>query len=182
MLRKAYIFVHLRLEYGIHMMKRTFKLFLIFSVLSSLVSAQDLKVYKPGADAAAEISEAVSKAGREGKHVFLQIGGNWCVWCLRFNELVTENDTLSNQLSTNYVVVHVNHSKENKNEEVLASLGYPQRFGFPVFVVLDGKGNRIHTQNSAYLESGKGHNPTKVLEFLNNWSPPAIDPRSYISK
>src|SRR5690606_26821717 len=181
-LRKAYIFVRLHLEYSIHMMKRIFQLFFILSVLISLVSAQDVKVYNPGANAAAEIRQAISKAGREDKHVFLQIGGNWCVWCLRFNELVTKNDTLSNKLKTNYVVVHVNHSKENKNEEVLASLGYPQRFGFPVFVILDGKGNRIHTQNSAYLESGKGHSSVKVLEFLNNWSPLAIDPRSYISK
>lgn len=170
------------LSMRIYMMKKNFLLFFILSILSSLVSAQEVKVYKPGADAAAEIREAVSKAGREGKHVFLQIGGNWCVWCLRFNELVTKNDTLSNKVKTNYVVVHVNHSKENKNEEVLASLGYPQRFGFPVFVILDGKGNRIHTQNSAYLESGNGHSTEKVLEFLSNWSPLAIDPRSYISK
>ncbi|PRY53783.1 thioredoxin-related protein [Arcticibacter pallidicorallinus] len=182
MLRKAYIFVRLHLEYSIHMIKRIFQLFFILSVLISLVSAQDVKVYNPGANAAAEIRQAISKAGQEGKHVFLQIGGNWCVWCLRFNELVIKNDTLSNKLKTNYVVVHVNHSKENKNEEVLASLGYPQRFGFPVFVILDGKGNLIHTQNSAYLESGKGHSSAKVLEFLNNWSPLAIDPRSYISK
>lgn len=163
-------------------MKKTFLLFLVLSGLSSLVSAQDVKIYNPRADAAAEIRQAVSKAGREGKHVFLQIGGNWCVWCLRFNELVTKNDTLSTKMKSDYVVLHVNYSKENKNEEVLASLGYPQRFGFPVFVILDGNGNRIHTQNSAYLESGKGHSSKKVLEFLSNWSPAAIDARSYISK
>jgi len=163
-------------------MKRILLLFLVLSGLSAHVSAQDVKIYNPGADAAAEIRQAVSKAGSEGKHVFLQIGGNWCVWCLRFNELVTQNDTLSTKMKSDYVVVHVNHSKENKNEEVLASLGYPQRFGFPVFVILDGKGNRLHTQNSAYLESGKGHSSKKVLEFLTNWSPASIDARSYISK
>ena len=173
---------HLLSEYVINKMKRTLLLFLVLSGLSSLVTAQDVKIYNPGADAAAEIREAVSRAEREGKHVFLQVGGNWCVWCLRFNELVTKNDTLSARMKSDYVVLHVNHSKENKNEEVLASLGYPQRFGFPVFVILDGKGNRIHTQNSAYLESGNGHSSRKVLEFLTNWSPAAIDAKSYISK
>ena len=49
----------------------------------------------------------------------------------------------------------------------------------PVFVILDKNGNRIHTQNSAYLEEGKGHSPKKVLEFLKHWSPASIDPKSY---
>ncbi|MCL4639553.1 MAG: thioredoxin family protein, partial [Olivibacter sp.] len=133
----------------------------------------------PEADAQSEIQAAVEKAKKERKHVFIQIGGNWCVWCLRFNELVTGNDTLKNYIQRNYEVVHVNYSKENKNEAVLASLEYPQRFGFPVFVILNEKGNRIHTQNSAYLEEGKGHSAKKVLEFLENWSPTALDPKSY---
>lgn len=163
-------------------MKKIFFLILLLAGLSTSLSAQSAKVYNPKADAAAELRQAVEKAGREGKHVFVQIGGNWCVWCLRFNELVTKNDTLSNKMKSDFVVLHVNYSKENKNEEVLASLGYPQRFGFPVFVVLDGKGNRLHTQNSAYLESGNGHSSKKVLEFLNHWSPAALDPRSYPGK
>ena len=47
--------------------------------------------------------------------------------------------------------VRVNYDPKNKNEEVLAELGYPQRFGFPVFVILDANGNRIHTQNSVFF-------------------------------
>ena len=45
------------------------------------VSAQEspIKIYNPEADAKAEIAEAVTKAQKEGKHVFLQIGGNWRV-------------------------------------------------------------------------------------------------------
>ncbi|PWG78224.1 thioredoxin family protein [Pararcticibacter amylolyticus] len=143
------------------------------------VKAQTKSLYDPSANAGADIAAAVTKAGKEGKHVFLQIGGNWCVWCLRFNKLVTENDTLKKAIDTGFVTVHVNYSKENKNEEVLASLGYPQRFGFPVFVILDGKGKRLHTQNSAYLEEGEGHSAKKVLEFLKAWSPDALRSENY---
>ncbi|WP_017256823.1 thioredoxin family protein [Pedobacter arcticus] len=137
------------------------------------------KLYNPEADAKQEIVDAVAKAKTEGKHVFLQIGGNWCVWCLRFNKLVTENQGLSTILKENYVTLHVNYSKENKNEEVLASLGYPQRFGFPVFVVLNAEGERIHTQSSAYLENGEGHGVKLVSEFLQSWTPKAISPATY---
>jgi thioredoxin-related protein len=139
-------------------------------------------IYNPQADAQQDIKNAVSKASKEGKHVLLQLGGNWCVWCIRFNNLTTTDTTLNRLLKQNYEVVHVNYSPENKNEATLAQLGYPQRFGFPVFVVLDEKGNRIHTQNSAYLEEGKGHSSKLVAEFLQQWAPAATDPKSYVSK
>ncbi|MCC8426133.1 thioredoxin family protein [Mucilaginibacter sp. UR6-11] len=137
------------------------------------------RVYNPAADAKAEIAAAVKQAAASHKNVFLQIGGNWCIWCLYFNDLVKKDAELDKYLRENYVVVHVNYSPENKNEQVLADLGYPQRFGFPVFVVLDDKGKRLHTQNSAYLEEGRGHSKAKVMEFFHNWSPAAIDPETY---
>jgi thiol:disulfide interchange protein len=136
-------------------------------------------IYNTQADAQQDIKNAVAKARKEGKHVLLQLGGNWCIWCIRFNTLTTTDSTLSQLLRQNYEVVHINYSPENKNEATLAQLGYPQRFGFPVFVILDEKGNRIHTQNSAYLEEGKGHSPKLVAEFLKHWSPMATNPKTY---
>jgi thioredoxin-related protein len=140
------------------------------------------KLYNPAADAKADIAAAVQQASLQNKNVLLQIGGNWCSWCLLFNGLTTKDAELNKYMNNNYVVLHVNYSQENKNEKVLASLGYPQRFGFPVFVILDGKGNRLHTQNSSYLEEGKGHSKAKVMEFFQNWSPQALNPASYVEK
>src|SRR6187551_2747549 len=74
------------------------------------------KLYNPAADAKADIAAAVKKASAQHKNVLLQIGGNWCIWCLRFNELVTKDADLSKYLADNYVVLHVNWSRENKNE------------------------------------------------------------------
>lgn len=75
---------------------------------------------------------------------------------------------------------------------MLASLGYPQRFGFPVFLILDGNGKLLHTQNSAYLETdetdsvtGKkktGHDVETVMDFLRGWTVKALDPASYQPK
>ena len=74
---------------------------------------------------------------------------------------------------------HLNYSEENKNEKLFAKYGYPQRFGFPVFIILDENGNRIHIQNSAYLEEGKGYSKDKIAEFFEGWSPAALDPKNY---
>jgi thioredoxin-related protein len=154
-------------------------LMLLFLVIALASQAQVQPIYNPAADAQTEINAAVKQAAAEGKHVFLQIGGNWCVWCRRFHQIVHDDAELNQYLKDNYVVVPVNYSKENKNEKVLEKLGFPQRFGFPVFVILDAKGNRIHTQNSAYLEADGGYNKEKVLGFFKQWSPAALDPKTY---
>jgi len=152
-------------------MKQNIALTFIIGLLSLTLSAQQaVKIYNPDADAKAEVSAAVVKAAAEGKHVFLQIGGNWCPWCLRFHKMVSEDTKLDSLVHANYEVVRVNYSKENDNHQLLAALGYPQRFGFPVFVILDAKGNVLHTQDSGYLEQDKGYNREKVERLFLNWS------------
>jgi len=61
----------------------------------------------------------------------------------------------------------------------MASLDYPQRFGFPVLVVLDQEGNRLHTQDTGYLELDKGYDPEKISRFLLNWNVASLKPESY---
>jgi len=140
-------------------------------LLSAGLSAQQpVPIYKTEADAKAEVKAAVAKAAAGGKHVFLQIGGNWCPWCIKFHKMVTEDQKLDSLIHANYEVVKVNYSKENENNELLATLGYPQRFGFPVFVILDEKGNVIHTQDSWYLEQDKAYSREKVEHMFLMWS------------
>ncbi len=162
-------------------MRRIFLMCLII-LAGTVVFGQDLskfKLYRPEENATTKIKEAVKQAKKEGKHVLVQAGGNWCIWCARFNEFITTDKTIDSMIVKNFVVYHLNYSKENKNSKVFAKYGYAQRFGFPVFMILDGKGKLLHIQNSAYLEEGKGYGKSKVMEFLSNWSPAAIDPANY---
>lgn len=154
---------------------------LIAAVLLSTLSfaqtkKEEVHIYNPKANAQADIDAAVAKAKKEGKHVFVQVGGNWCVWCIRFHDLVDSTPELKKFLTDNYEVVLVNYSPENKNEALLKKLSNPGRFGFPVFLILDGKGKLIHTQNSGYLEEGGGHSVKKVMDFLKGWTFAALNP------
>lgn len=160
------------------------KYILPFVILCISLSAfsQDMtkfNLYKPAEDAEKEIAVAIKQAKENGKHVFVQAGGNWCIWCARFNDFVTKDASLDSMVQKNFVVYHLNYSKENYNAKLLEKYGFPQRFGFPVFLVLDGKGKLLHTQNSAYLEDGKSYSKAKVMEFLEQWSPAALDPANY---
>jgi thioredoxin-related protein len=149
----------------------------LFFVQSS--TAQLVNIYNPDADAKADITAAVKQASKEGKHVFLQVGGNWCSWCIKFHNFVNADKEIKNYVDENFIVLKVNYDEKNKNETVLTQLGYPQRFGFPVFVILNDKGERIHTQNSAYLEKDSGYDRDRVLQFYKQWSPTALNADSY---
>lgn len=153
--------------------------FLFLLPLFSVAQTETATIYNVNADAKSEVGNAVKKATVEHKQVLLMIGGNWCRWCKMFDKFQHANASVDSALKTNYIFQHINFSKENKNASLLAELQFPQRFGFPVFVVLNEKGERIHTQNSSYLEDGEGYSASKVIEFLNQWSMKALDAGSY---
>ncbi len=149
-------------------------------ILNQFVLGQ--KIYNPNADAKKDIAAAVAKAQKEDKHVLLQIGGNWCPWCIKLHNYLDTTAQLKQLMEDNYVFVLVNYSKKKQhlnNVDLFRSLGYPQRFGFPVLVVLDGQGQRIHTQNTAILEKDKGYDFKKVKNFLYHWRPDALKDENY---
>ncbi len=130
------------------------------------------KPYNDKENAEAKIAELVKQAQKENKNIILQAGGNWCIWCLRFNQFVQTTPELKNVVDENYLYYHLNYSPENKNEKVFAKYGNPgEKFGYPVFVVLDKNGKMIHTQDSAVLEEGKGYSIEKVKAFFTDWAP-----------
>ncbi|HVM86828.1 MAG TPA: thioredoxin family protein [Puia sp.] len=161
-------------------MKHCF-LLLSFSFLAIHTNAQkdSLKIYDPHANAESDIAVALKKAKQEHKHVLLQAGGNWCSWCIEFNKFIHANGSIDSLLNKCFITYHLNFSPDNENKSVFAKYGYPQRFGFPVFIILDANGNRIHTQNSEYLEQGRSYNKQKVYEFLLQWTPQALEPALY---
>jgi thioredoxin-related protein len=171
-------------------MKKLILSLAIISLMAVSASAQATKdtvkeiahIYNPQANAQADIDAAVAKAKSSGKHVLLQVGGNWCIWCVRFHDLVQKTPELKDYINNNYEFVLVNYSPEAKNTAVLNKLGNPGRFGYPNFVVLDGNGKVIHIQDSGALErdkeetekEGKGHSVAKTLDFLKNWNYAAV--------
>jgi thioredoxin-related protein len=125
--------------------------------------------FDPARDAAADIRVAIGEAQRSGKRVLLDVGGEWCIWCHRLDTLFVTNASLMEYRDRHYVTVKVNYSRENKNEAVLAA--YPKIPGYPHLFVLDATGKLLHSQETGALESGKGHDPEKVMAFLRQWAP-----------
>ena len=164
------------------MKKLIFSLFAIFVALTADAQTTLKKVYNEDINPIEQIEQAVTKAKSDGKFVICQVGGNWCPWCLRFADFITNDTTISKIIDDNFVYAHVNYNprrsggEENTRqaEAVMKRLNNCGRFGYPVFVVLDDEGNVIHIQDSSFLEEGQGYSQEKVLRFFKNWTPRSV--------
>ena len=130
--------------------------------------------YDPERDAAADIAAAVAEARRSKRHVLIEVGGKWCGWCHRLDDYLKRHRKLNALLERNFVMVKVNYSPENENEEVLS--GYPEVAGYPHFFVLDGQGKLLHSQDTAELEKGKSYHARRFKRFLTRWGPRGSGP------
>lgn len=154
----------------------------ILLLFFQLLTAQSEALYNPEADAEADLKAIIAEANKTNRHVLIQGGGNWCGWCREFARFASADAQIDSLIKADYIWYHLNYSKENRNEKVFADLEYPQRFGFPVFIILDGQGRRLHTQNSEYFEDGKkSYDKQKVMQFLKAWNSLALDPATYPS-
>ena len=160
-------------------MKRILSIVLIALAAVTADAQSNLKkVYDETADPMEQISKAVKDVSKDGRFVICQVGGNWCRWCLMFAEFITTDEEIKALIDKNFEYIHVNYNPRKPKDEtaikMLERLGNPERFGFPVLVVLDSKGNVIHTQDSSFLEEGNGYNKDKVMRFFSNWTPEAV--------
>ena len=165
-------------------MRKRIILSFVAALIALMANAQTSvkKVYNEDINPLKQIDVAVMKAQSEGKFVICQVGGNWCPWCLRFADFITNDTTISKVISENFEYIHVNYNPRKSEGAVKAQeaaalmkrLDNCGRFGFPVFVVLDESGKVIHTQDSSFLEEGQSYNQEKVLRFFKNWTPKAV--------
>ncbi len=144
-------------------------------ILLSVSGMAQGRVYDESIDAMEQIQKAVEEARATDRYVMCQVGGNWCPWCLRFAQFAQTDSVIAPLMKENYVYIHVNYSKQNKNLEAMRFLGNPGRFGYPVFVVLNEKGEPIHIQESECLEEDKGYSRRRVEKFLRLWNRKAVE-------
>lgn len=161
--------------------------FLMMMVLATMVAdAQTAlkKVYDESIDPMEQIDKALAeaKASQGKKYVMCQVGGNWCPWCLRFADFISKDSEIAQVVADHFVYIHVNYNPRKSGGEeqakaaaaLMRRLGNPQRFGFPVFVLMDANGNVLHIQDSSFLEEGKGYSKEKVLRFFKAWTPQSV--------
>lgn len=162
------------------MRRQILGLLVIASLLVGITQAQGTKEvpkkdvaerekFDPAKNPEKDVQNAVVIATKTGRRILLDVGGEWCSWCHKFDKFFQDNKDVSEFMQKNFVVVKVNFSKENKNEKFLSQ--YPKIPGYPHLFVLESSGKFLHSQGTGDLESGDHHDHDKVFNFLKKWAP-----------
>jgi thioredoxin-related protein len=161
------------------MKRRILALLVLASLVVGLMYAQTKETPKddgtqrekfdPKRDSEKDLQDAITLAAKTNQRILLDVGGEWCSWCHKLDKFFQDNKDVSEFLHSNFIVVKINYSKENKNEKFL--LKYPQVKGYPHLFILDSKGKLLHSQDTGALESGDHHDHDKVFNFLKKWAP-----------
>jgi thiol:disulfide interchange protein len=129
-------------------------------------------IFDPARDASADLVAAEHQAAAEHKLILLDVGGNWCGWCVLFDHVSHSDQKLSDVLEKKYVVLHINMSKENENIAFLAN--YPKVAGYPHFFVLSAGGKLIISQDTSIFErthkEADGYDPDMLTDFFKHTS------------
>ncbi len=124
--------------------------------------------YDPKRNPAEDLKHAITEAGRTHRRILVEVGGEWCVWCHALDHFFDRNPELTRLRDDKYVMVKVNYSDENRNQEFLSR--YPKIGGYPHIFVLDSDGKLLHSQNTGELEKGKSYDLEKMTAFLKKWA------------
>ena len=146
--------------------KRVAGMAAVLLISGTMMAAE--KPFDPTRDAAKDLEAAMTQAKAENKRILLDVGGNWCPWCLVLDRTLASDAELHSLIEKNYVVVHVNFSKENQNETLLQQ--YPKAQGYPAWYVLSAEGKLLKAEDTSELETthklDAGYNKAALRSFL----------------
>jgi thiol:disulfide interchange protein len=124
--------------------------------------------FDPQRDAALDVESAMVEAGRTGRRVLLELGGDWCPYCAEMEALWKEHPGLRKLRDERYVTVYVAYGTGSPNTAFLAS--YPKLLGVPHFYILKSDGTVLQSEHVRELREGGSYSPQRMREFLLRWS------------
>lgn len=126
-------------------------------------------LYSETANPAEQIAAAERVAKREGRHILLEFGGNWCSDCqvLDFYYHQAPNAAL---IARDYVVVYIDIGHIDRNLDVAERYHTPVDHGVPSLAVLDAHGKLLYAEQPKEFERTT---PEALFTLLNRWKPDA---------
>ncbi len=134
------------------------------------VRAQQPDIYPPPEQAAADLATALKQAAAEHRRIILDFGGNWCPDC---HVLDTYFHDATNKpiLDANYILVHINIGREDRNLDIADRYQIPLKKGVPALAVLNSKGELLYSQKGGEFEAMRRMDSSAVTQFLVQWKP-----------
>jgi thioredoxin 1 len=164
-------------------MRTLLALFLVLLTFSTAVHAQvvnsgtlqppatlNKNLYPPNANAKADIRNALARAKKEKKHVLVEFGALWCLDCHILDNAFQTPGTRE-LLEKNYILVHVDVGRYEKNLDLAKRYHVPLEKGIPAMAVLDSYGRVLVSNKSGEFQAARRMTMADVLAFLEKWKP-----------
>jgi thioredoxin-related protein len=126
------------------------------------------ELYSETANAKTDIHNALLRAKREHKRVFLIFGGNWCGDC-HVLDIYLHDPNNASILNANFILVDVNIGYYDKNLDIADKYQIPLKKGVPEIAVLDERGTLLNSQHTTEFEKMQGLTTNSVTAFLVKW-------------
>ena len=135
--------------------------------------------FNPGADARAQVTNAMVEAREFDKNVLLVFGANWCSDSRATLKLFETNPAIARVLDSSFVVekIDVGPKGITLNPELVNQYHATVERGIPVLVVLDKSGRLLNDTRVERLADEDHKRPELILEFLEKYSPANEDLR-----
>lgn len=152
--------------------KRTIVLSVIclLILVPTLAKAASQVIYDENADARQQIASAVAQALKAGKNIALDFGANWCPDCHALDAQM-HNPELANLIEKNYVVVHIDVGRFDKNIDIAKKYGVPIHHGIPAIAILNSHGKLLYAQDQGQFADARSMSYNSFLEFFRKWAP-----------
>lgn len=126
--------------------------------------------YDPARDPFSDGRAALKLAQQTNRRVLIEVGGNWCSWCLQQDKFLRENPMLFEQLHRHFVVLKVNVSEKNDNADFMA--GFPKPLGYPHIYIAEADGKIIFSKDTAQLLEDSRYSVSRFQQFIHRWKHP----------
>jgi thiol:disulfide interchange protein len=110
---------------------------------------------------------ALALAKSTDRLVMIEVGGDWCYWCLVLDNFMHKHGAVHKKLHENFVLMKVNVSEANENAEFLA--GLPHTSGYPHVFISRSDGGLIGSTDLTRLVVKHDYDEQRFLAFLQHW-------------
>lgn len=129
----------------------------------------NMQLYPANANATEEIRQAKLTAAKQHKRILLVFGANWCMDCHVLDNAFHQ-PRIGPLLNANFLVVHVDVGKYDKNLELAKQYHVDLEKGVPEIAVLNTSGGLLYSTSE--FEKARVLTEDDVIKFLNEWKPP----------
>ncbi len=130
----------------------------------------DADIYPDPQQAPVDLAAALETAAAEHRRVILDFGGNWCGDCRALDSYLHDPSNAP-LLESNFVLVHVNIGRSDRNLDLAKRYRIPLSKGVPALAVLSAHGRLLYSQRRGEFEAMRHMESSSVTQFLLRWKP-----------